>query len=247
MPQGAAQEMTMNIREKIAKILEKAKSTDSEAEAEMLLAKAMQLMEEHQIEAHELGDASDPVGMSVGVSNVQAGPPSYKFDVQRALAALYGCATIRMFDPLVWDSAKGRMGPQTWRLEMVGPLSARVTTELMTEYVWDQLKALAKAQSKELGISASIQIRKLCNALSFRIWGMVKEARKAAPVARTEAGKNALVIVKTVTEAKFTELYPNVVKGKSKSRSSNAAAKAGAAGISLHRQTGGSATLRIGR
>jgi Protein of unknown function (DUF2786) len=238
----------MNIREKIAKILEKAKSTDSEAEAEMLLAKAMQMMEEHQIEAHELGDASDPIGMTVGCSNVQAGPPSYKFEVQRALAALYGCKSIRMWDKRTRDLSTGKLKPQTWRQEMVGSLSARVTTELMTEYVWDQLKALARSQGAELDIKPSIQLRKLANAMSYRVWKLVREnMARETPVARTQAASNALVLVKTATEAKYDELYPDVTTGKAKARTSNAAARAGAAGISLHRQTGGSAALRIGR
>lgn len=238
----------MNIREKIAKILEKAKSTDSEAEAEMLLAKATQMMEEHQIAAHELGDSSDPIGMTVGCSNVQAGPPSYKYEVQRALAAYYGCKSIRMWDPLVWDSAKQRMKPQTWRQEMVGSLSARVTTEMMTEYVWDQLKALARSQGAEFGVKPAIQLRKLANAMSLRVWKLVRENRaRATPEVRTQAASNALVLVKTATEAKYAELYPQTKTTQARGRSSNEAARAGAAGISLHRQTGGSANLRIGK
>ncbi len=237
----------MNIREKIAKILAKAKSTDSEAEAEMLLAKAAQMMEEHQIEAHELGDASDPIGMTAA-GRFQAGPPSYKFEVMRSLARLYGCKTLRMYNPPELNAAKDGYKTQTWRIEITGPLSARVTTELMTDYVWEQLLALAKAQGKQFDIKPSIQLRKLVNALTGRIWGMVREAEKADKPRTVAATKNALV-VKEATEAFYDQLYAEIklTQGKAGKRSSNSAARAGAAGIGLHRQTGGSTTLRIGR
>lgn len=241
----------MNMREKIAKILDKARSTDSEAEAEMLMAKAQELMEEHQISALDLHDASDPMGMSK-YGRFQAGPPSYKYEVARALAVLYGCKTVRMHDPLVWDKEKNDYKAQTWRLEMVGAESARITTELMTEFVWDQLTALSRKQSKELGVPASSQLRRLSNAMQSRIWGMVNamqraermEARKATP-----AGKNALVLL-DATKAEFDRIYANaglVSGGKSKVRTSNGAAREGAAGIGLNRQTGGSSTLKLGR
>lgn len=235
----------MDIRQKIAKILEKARSTNNEAEAEMLMAKAMQLMEEHQIEARDLGDASDPIAMSVGVT-AQAGPPSYRSEVQRALAEYYGCKVMQISNPSFWDKAKMKMSTQTWHLEIVGPLSARVTTELMTDFVWEELRKLAKSQSKEFDMKADIQLRKLANALIARVWKLVFEMRKAQGQVTTPTGKNALVLL-DATKAAFENLYPNRITSRVGTRASNLAARAGAAGIGLHRQATGTVNLQIGR
>lgn len=231
----------MNIREKIAKIIAKAKSTDNEAEAEMFLAKAMQLMEEHQIGAHELGDSSDPIGMVQGVT-AQAGPPMYKYEVYRVVANYYGCKTFRRHIPL----------GKTFVMEVIGPLSATVTAELMGEFVWEQLTAMSRKQAKELGINSGAQLRKLCNAFGSRVWGEIHARVKADRVTdgprNAAAASNALVLQDAV-KAFYDNFYAsvNIQMVGQKARSSNEAARTGAAGISLHRQTGGSATLRIGK
>ena len=221
-----------DMRQKIKALLDKAASTTHEGEAAVFIAKAEQLMEKHQIEAHELGDASDPVDMTRGVSG-QSGPVAYKTHLQRALARYYGCENIR-----VWDSRK------TWHLELVGPLSARITTELMTDFVWKQCNAEARKIAKEQGGKPGPMQRRIVNALCFRIRDLIAEREEVAPK-NAVAAENALVL-KNATVAKFEELYPDVVLSKGSSRSTTDAAKKAAAGISLNRQTTGATVKRIG-
>ena len=226
----------MNIREKIQKIIDKAKSTTSEVEADSLLAMAQSLMEKHQIEAFELGDNSDPVGMTVGQSG-QSGPSAYKPLVQRALAAYYGARTIRC-----WNNQT------TYRIEIVGPESARITTELMTEYVWDQVKAEAKRLADAGEGKRDALIRKIANALTARIWGLVAEQERSqrGETRTVTATKNALV-VKDATDAWVAQHYPNLqAAGKSKGRTTTRSAANAAAGININRQVGGGRQLRIG-
>lgn len=223
----------MNIREKIQKIIDKARSTTSEAEADMLFAKAQELMEKHQVEAYELGDNSDPVGMTVGVSG-QSGPSAYKPLVQRALAVYYGARVIRM-----WQDTK------VYRMEIVGPESARVTTELMTEYCWDQIKAEAARLAKEGHGKRDAMIRKIANAFVFRVNTLIAEQRESAAPRTVSATKNALVI-KDATDAWVAEHYTGLRQTQGGKRSTTEAAKGAAAGISIHRQMGEKTSLRIG-
>lgn len=227
----------MNIREKIQKIIDKAKSTTSEAEADSLLAMAQSLMEKHQIEAFELGDNSDPVGMTVGLTG-QSGPSAYKPLVQRALAKYYGAFTIRC-----WNDNTN------YRIEIVGPESARITTELMTEYVWDQVKAEAKRLADVGEGKRDALIRKIANALAARIAMLTAEQERAArgdnKTRTVTATKNALVI-KDATDAWVAQHYPNMKMTSGKGRSTTNAARNAAAGININRQVGGGRQLRIG-
>lgn len=223
----------MNIREKIQKIIDKARSTTSEAEAETLFAKAQEMMEKHQIEACDLGDNSDPIGMTVG-ANGQSGPSAYRPLVQRALATYYGARTIRM-----WQDQKH------YRIEIVGPESARITTELMTEYCWDQIKAEATRLANEGHGKRDAMIRKVANAFVLRLNALnAKQTENSVP--RTvSAQKNALV-VKDATDAWVAKHYQGLKSVTGGKRSTTAAAAGAAAGISINRQMGGASTLRIG-
>ena len=223
----------MNIREKIQKIIDKARSTTSEAEAETLFAKAQEMMEKHQVEAYDLGNDSDPVGMTVGASG-QSGPSAYRPLVQRALARYYGACTIRM-----WQDQKH------YRIEIVGPESARITTELMTDYCWDQIKAEATRLANEGHGKRDAMIRKVANAFVFRLNVLnAKQTENSAP--RTvSAQKNALV-VKDATDAWVAKHYEGLTSVAGGKRTTTSAAVGAAAGISINRQMGGASTLRIG-
>lgn len=221
----------MNIREKIQKIIDKAKSTQSEAEAEMLFAKARELMDKHQIEAFELGDASDPVGMTVGATG-SSGPSAYRPSVQSVLARYYGARPIRM-----WQNDK------QYRIEIVGPESARITTELMTDYVWDQIKAEATKLAAAGHGKRDALIRKIANAFIFRVNALL-QTDSADRSASVLGEKNALV-VKDATEAWIASHYEGLVTRAGSKKSTTAAAAQAAGRISLSRQMGGNATLRI--
>ena len=221
----------MDIREKIAKLLEKARSTTFEGEADVLLAKAAELMERHGLEAWELNDGSDPMGAQDGLKG-GSGPASYKPAVQRALAKYYGAITM-----------KRSMAGGKFHLELCGPLSARITTELMTEFVWDQIKAEASRLAKEEKGERGALIRSIANAFRIRVNELVA-ARSTTPPTDA-AAKHALVMVDQ-TRAFFDARYPNARWTFSKIGTTNDAVKA-AAGISLHRQTGGTVVKRIGK
>jgi 8-oxo-dGTP pyrophosphatase MutT (NUDIX family) len=220
------------MKTKIKALLDKAASTEYEAEASIFIAKAEKLMEEHQISAHELGDDSDPIGMTKGV-NGQTGPTAYKTHLQRALSRYYGCENIR-----IWHA-----GNKKWHLELVGALSARVTTELMTDFVWKQCNAAARELAQETGLKPGPLQRRIVNSLCSRIYQII--ADRADDVPKTEvAAKNSLV-VKNATLALYEELYPNATKSRAASRSTTAATRKAAAGISLHRQTSGAKVKQL--
>lgn len=221
----------MDIREKIAKLLEKARSTTFEGEAEALLAKAAAMMEAHGLEAWELNDGSDPMGSQDGLKG-GSGPASYKPAVQRALGKYYGCITM-----------KKRYSGGRFQMELNGPLSARVTTELMTEFVWDQIKAEASRLAKEGEGERGALIRAIANAFRIRVNKLIEERERTAPT--NAAAKHALIVVDQ-TRAYFDARYPGAIWTNSKI-GTNAAAAAAAEGISLHRQTGGTVVGRIGK
>lgn len=226
----------MSIKAKIQKIIAKANSTTHEAEASALMAKAEAMMLEHQIHAYELGDDSDPVGMTFGV-NGQSGPVAYKTHLQRALAAYYGCRAIRQW----LDNKK-------WRLELVGAESARITTELMTDFVWKQVNDEARALAKEEGLKPGPVQRRIINALVARIYREAEEKKASDRVAvnNETAKKNALAVVNAV-DAWVDEHYSGLKMSKGSKRSTSAKAREAAGRVSLHRQTTGSKTLRIGK
>lgn len=220
-----------DIKSKISKILEKANSTTHEGEAAALIAKAEALMAKHQIEAFELGDNSDPVGMTQGVQ-AQSGPIAYKSHLQLALAKYYGCRAIRKMQDR-----------RIWIVELVGAESARITTELMTDFVWQQCNAEARKIAKAEGIKPGPVQRRIINALCARIYDLVADRQETTPKTKI-AQKNALVQVDAI-EAWITKHYPNLSSSKGGRRSTSEQAKKAAAGISLHRQTGGAAQKRI--
>jgi hypothetical protein len=244
-----------NITQKIKTLLAKAASTTFEAEADALMVKARALMEEHQISAWQLGGSDDPIGMTLGAQG-QSGPSSYKPKLQAQLAALYGCRAIQSMGYLKDANGCLRYG-KTGRLiegfvmELIGAESARITTELMTEYVWDQVNVQAKKLAKEYGHDKGHMVRMITNALMIRIARLVAEKKRAeAKVeANTATGKNALVIIASATDAFVNEMFSDLRTIKAKPITSNRAAHAAAAGISLNTQVGGAkaGALRIGK
>lgn len=223
----------MDIREKIKKILEKAASTPSEAEASMLLAKAQELMEKHQIEVAELADADDPIGTTCGAP-YGSGPSSYKPKVAASVAAYYGCMVVRSV-----------RGPKTI-LEVSGPQSARVTAELMTDYVWGTINKEAARLEKEGYGKRGTLVRQLTNAFVVRIAELLRQ-EKAKPTAATGVGKQALVVLKDQLAAYMRERYADGLRPAKAGRVKvgGEAVQRAAAGISLSRQTTGASHLRL--
>lgn len=213
-----------SIADKIRAIIAKAKSTTHEAEAETLMAKAMQLMEEHQIDAAAL-NAADPLGDIKGEHKPKSGPSSYREKLNQTLATYYGCKTM-------WIARAN-----TRALNVYGPESARITYELMSEYVWEQITAAAKAMPGDAGQNR----RHIVNALRSRVVEMTQQER---PQPTTEAARNALVKIGTELEAYVAERHPNAQATKARMRWHSDAGNV-AAGISLSRQTGTTKQQRI--
>lgn len=227
------------IADKIKAIIAKAASTDSEAEAEALMAYAAQMMEKHQIDIAAIDAAADPIGTDADAFRPTSGPSSYKPRVRARLAAYYGC---KVFAQQKWV---GKYIQQSY--EISGPESARVTTELMFEFVWNQVVEKAAKLAAEGHGDRGKMIRHITNALCARIY-QLEQANKAKPTeqAKTEAGKNALMVIGNALEAYYDARYPDRVEGKATVRRATKAASAAAGSISLARQTTGSSAKRIG-
>lgn len=227
----------MTITEKIKQIIAKAKSTTSEAEAEALMAKAVDLMQKHQIDAWSLG-ADDPLGFNRSDPRPKSGPSSYRPKLLAKLAAYYGCKVIYCQVATEGKHIK-------YSLEYCGPESARITTDLMMEYVWEQVVAEADRLSKEGHGDRGQMLRHVVNALCIRLDKLTAQAKE--PAVPTEAAKNALVKIGTEVETYFGNRYSNVTMGRKSTIKWKQQAGAAASNISLHRQTGATATKRIGQ
>lgn len=147
------------IHQIISRLLAKAESTDSPAERETFVAKALELMERHQIEAFELGE-DDPIGFTQGVLG-EAGQGEYKAAVQTALARYYGAEPVKTY--------AGRYGKGKFYVALFGPESSRLTTELMLPFVWKQVCEQGNLWAKQWQTSKHKGIREVAKALCARI------------------------------------------------------------------------------
>lgn len=220
-----------SIKARIAKLLAKAEGTTNEFEAASFMAKVNELLEEHQIEMHEIRSTStdnDPMGKQDGETNLYA---SIKWarDVAGALAQYYGCRFV------YW-----RRGNH-FAYQVIGRESARTTFEIMLPFIITQTKLQAKKiWTAQGGQSLSVWEREVGQALYLRIWRLVPKAEER----RTELTKNALVPVNDVQafmDAEFGELK----KGKSVTLNFGLAARDAAEKVSLNVQTTHAKTKRI--
>lgn len=234
-----------SIAEKIKKILEKAASTEHEGEASVLIETAQRLMEKHQLELWEVEGAGDPIG-STFTEFYQSGASSYKPQVRRALARLYGCTVVILNDVKV-DPKLKRGFTAGFKDDIIGPESARITTDLMTDYVWAQINREAARLEKQGHGKRSALGRQIANALCQRIWIMVRDQETEAPKARTETANALVVQMRNAVEDYRDERYPNLRTSKGRARGVSEAARNAAAGISLSRQTTGTKQAAIGR
>lgn len=221
------------IKSKIAALLAKARGTDNEHEAETFLAKAMQMLEEHQLTLGDVDGADDPIGWNAGLDCTKW-TASWQADIYSALARLYGCRVVKVHK---W---KG------YFLELIGRESAVVTTDLMFQWIKEQVNAKGRELFKAGGApNAANGARLVGNALVRRIWTLVREQEKAEGGPKTAAiAKNALVTQDRVL-AVMEEHYGKLGKGRATKTSTSASARELAGGIGLHRQAGGSSALRL--
>ena len=234
-------EQLAKIKARIQALLAKANGTDNEHEAEAFLAKANDLLRQYQLDLTDLVDADDPIIHHVGLSRAESGH-AWRWRLYSAVARLYGCKTIHC-DVGLRDNGKGKKVP-FYEQRLVGRESAVITTDLMYPWIAGQVKAKAKDIAKLTGMSEQGQAKRVAAALISRINRLIAE-NEAKPVeAKTEAAKNALVVISNAVQAKYDELYPDTVTITSRPRTDDLSRKA-ADSIGLHRQTGGKAQLAL--
>jgi hypothetical protein len=216
------------IAAKIAKIIAKAERTTHEAEAELFMAKAHEMMLAHGIELADLGqlDAQDAVGESLDAWRVRAAE-GWAYKLSNVVARYYGCRIVG------WNFNGGKME------------SARATTIVMVPYIVRQVRKLAYQAAKEGAYRSASQARTaIAKALTIRIWRLCSEAQ--VRVDATGHG-TALVPVDQI-EAFITSQVPNLKTGKDRTRYNlDPTAKEIASRVSLNLQATGKAAPKLGR
>lgn len=229
------------IKARIQALLAKATGTENEHEAEAFLAKANELLRQHQLDVSDLVDANDPVIHHVGVKGAQSGHV-WRWRLYSAVAQLYGCQSIhidlgyRKADGSAWRGALDGKPTPFYEQRLVGAESAVLTTDLMYPWIVGQVRAKAKEIAKESGMSEQGQAKRVAAALITRIHKLIAAQTAEAP--KTDAAKNALVVIGNAVQAKFNELYPNSETFTTRARTDDRS-KAAADSIGLHRQAGG--------
>lgn len=220
-----------SIKTRIAKLLAKAEGTNNPMEADAFMAKVNELLEEHQIELHEIrahsGRDTDPMGKQDGETNLYASM-KWARDVAGSLARYYGCRFI------FW-----RRGNH-FAYQILGRESARTTFELMLPFVISQVRVQASKLHLAQGGSKSIWEREVGQALYMRIWEMVAAANQR----REELASKALVPVDDV-EAYMEGQFPGLRKGKALRLNYGAAARDAAGRVSLHVQATGRGKTKL--
>lgn len=224
--------MTNNIKDKIAKILAKANSTTNEDEAAVFLAKAEALMEQHQIDLDDLG-SDDPMGRYIGLTGTSSSP-TWQRHLLNVVARYFGATTVRTL----------RGG--AFELHVLGAESARMTVELMFPFIMEQVRKEGRKEAAAMGMTKEQAIRRVANALTLRVSHMLAADREKADAPKSVAARNALVVRGTALTNYLGEQFPHLRPTKSRGIGTNEIAMAAAGRVSLHRQTGGASTLRIG-
>lgn len=229
---------TNRIKKIITALLAKARGTDNEAEAAAFLAKAMDMLQQHQLDVADLVDADDPILKHVGLEAAESGH-AWRWKLYSTVAQLYGCKSIH-----VAKAVKGKKGlVPGYEQVLVGRESAIITTDLMYPWIVSQVKAAGKRIASISGMSEQGQTKRVAAALISRIHRLVREQQETVPT--TAAGKNALVVLNQVV-AKYEELFPDAETMRARASVTDGLARAAAEGIGLHRQAGGKTQLRIG-
>lgn len=223
------------IKDKISKLLAKAEKTDNIHEAGAFMAAVNNLLEQHQIEMHELKLDNDPMGHQDGEFNVYASMMWARMTIH-SIARYYGAR-------VVWKQKRRNHLPYT----VYGKESARMTAELMIPYIVSQVRQQAKVYMEEQGrtwsgrkLTASIAQREVGTALSSRIEKMLHVVEER----RHELEANALVPVNDV-QTYIDNVNPGTRKlggGKSYSRTANDFAEK----ISLSHQATSAGHVQIG-
>lgn len=228
-----------SLKTKIGALIAKAEGTDNANEASVFMAKAVEMMNKHQISIAELGE-DDPMGTDENFTGT-SGSPTWRNHLLHAVSRYYGGKCV-----------KKHITHKSFIMEVNGSESVRVTIDLMFEFIVKQVRQAGRELAEQQGVKADPIIRFVANALVERINNLVYEARKLdeetgqsaeVKLALTKAGKELATVdeLKAYVEGK----YKNLGSGIQKRRGTSDGARAAANKVSLNRQVGGKAQVRL--
>lgn len=249
-------EQIQKIKTRIQALLAKARSTEHEAEAELFMGKAMELLEQYQLDIGDLTDANDPIQNHMGLHAAASGH-AWRWKLYRAVGALYGSKGIYVQCSLKDDKGEyvrdkhGRL-IDAYEFRLIGRESAIITTNLMYPWIVSQVRDAAKAICKQhvadgyKPMSEQGQAKRVAAALIARIWSLVAQNKASTESVGTEVARRNQLMTVDAVEAAFAQHYPSteLMKGSNLSRT-DAASRNAANAIGLHRQTGGAAQMRL--
>lgn len=175
------------IKDRITKLKAKAEGTDNAAEADLFMQKVVELLDEHQLKMHDLGDPDDFMGEDKDVVHWSTST-GWKRHLLIAVAYYYNCYPF-------W----ARTG-RSYSGHIIGRKSARVTFMIMYPYIFKQI---GKQAATLIG-SSSANRRAVANAMSHRLRLLAQDKIKKH---ENEKSKYGAMIIRDENEAFRDELY----------------------------------------
>lgn len=224
---------------RIQAMLEKARSTTHEAEAEALLDKTNELMEKYQIEMADLNPEDDKVIWHEGVE-FSAKSHAWMWELYRAVGVYYGCDSVR---ESFYKRDKKYRQQLHYRQTLIGRESAILTSNLMYEFLKREVNKHGQRISSVTGLSPMAQARRVGAELVARIFRIVPKKQEA----RTGVAQKYVLITMDAVEAKVREHYSmGLTTGKGfQPRKSDMLSREAAMSINLNLQTKGAAGAKM--
>ncbi len=177
---------------RIQALLAKSAGTDSQHEADAFAEKARALMEQHQIEQHELGQDADPLGDDFCFLRYDA--HCYIHLAQHA-SLYFGCHPVFRFGV----DRTGKKPRRRRGFQLFGRESARTTAQVMIEYWTSECMRRGRRlhrEQPETYTSESTGVRMVMEAMAIRLMratavAPARPGRPGLPVPQSEAETHA--------------------------------------------------------